>query len=90
MNSLKSEIDLENYIGKTFRHFKGDLYLLLDIAIHSETNEKMAVYKALYGKCETFVRPLNMFISEVDRKKYPDSSQKYRFQPIEVKSLNRN
>lgn len=87
---LINETNVKDYAGKIFRHFKGDLYLFIDIAIHSETNEKMVVYKALYGKCEIFVRPLSMFLSEVDREKYPDIKQKYRFEPFEVESINHN
>ena len=69
-------------VGKKYKHFKNKEYLILDIATHSETREKYVVYKALYGKQEIYVRPYNMFISEVDHKKYPDIVQKYRFELI--------
>ena len=69
-------------VGKKYKHFKNKEYLILDIATHSETWEKYVVYKALYGKQEIYVRPYNMFISEVDHKKYPDIVQKYRFELI--------
>nr|WP_048571175.1 DUF1653 domain-containing protein [Clostridium cylindrosporum] len=82
-----NNVNIVDYIGKTFKHFKGDLYLLIDIAIHSETDEEMVVYKALYGDCRTYVRPLSMFISKVDKSKYPNSSQEYRFQPYSLKSV---
>lgn len=68
--------------GKTYRHFKGKLYKVLVIATHTETEEPMVVYQALYGDYGYFVRPLAMFESEVDREKYPDVSQKYRFQEV--------
>lgn len=81
------ERDITQSIGKVFRHFKGDLYLLIDIGIHSETEEKMAIYKALYGDYKVYVRPLNMFLSEVDRDKYPNIDQKYRFEEAVIESV---
>jgi hypothetical protein len=80
-------IDLIALRGKTFRHFKGDLYLLIDIAEHTETGEKVVIYKALYGDCGVYARPVNMFLSEVDKVKYPNVTQKYRFEPVIIKSV---
>ncbi|NFO04038.1 DUF1653 domain-containing protein [Clostridium botulinum] len=65
-----------------YRHFKEREYEVIDIAIHSETREKFVVYKALYGDFKTFIRPYDMFMSKVDKEKYPDIKQKYRFEYI--------
>lgn len=76
--------DLE--IGKTYRHFKGNFYIVLDIAYHSETLEKYVVYKALYGDYKTYIRPLEMFLEEVDVNREDNKfNQKYRFERVDVK-----
>jgi len=70
-----------------YKHFKGDYYLVEDVAIHSETREKYVVYRTLYGDGELYVRPYEMFLEKVDREKYPEVSQEYRFELQEVKSV---
>ena len=70
-----------------YRHFKGDLYLVEDVARHSETDEELVVYRKLYGDCSLWVRPLNMFLSEVDHEKYPEGTQVHRFELQDIPSV---
>lgn len=67
-------------IHGVYRHFKGDYYIVEGIAVHSETNEKYVVYRALYGNQELYVRPLDLFTDKTDKVKYPDVDQDFRFE----------
>lgn len=75
-------------IGRIYRHFKGKKYYVLDIVLDSESNndeepQKIVIYRALYGEYLTWARPYDMFSSEVDHAKYPDVTQKYRFEEVD-------
>ena len=71
-------------INGIYRHFKGNYYIVVDIANHSETKEQYVVYRQLYGEGKLWIRPLNMFLSEVDHEKYPDVTQNMRFELIKI------
>ena len=74
-------------IGRIYRHFKGDYYLVEALAQDSESGEPCVIYRKLYGDGSLWLRPREMFLSEVDREKYPDCPQKYRFELQEIPSV---
>ena len=69
--------------GGVYRHFKGKMYQVVDVALHSETLEEYVVYRQLYGEGKLWLRPLNMFLEPVDKVKYPDCTQEFRFELVD-------
>jgi hypothetical protein len=74
-------------LKRVYRHFKGDHYLVEDVALHSETEEELVIYRKLYGDGSLWARPKALFLAEVDREKHPNATQRYRFQLMEIESV---
>jgi hypothetical protein len=79
---------MEVEVKGIYKHFKGDYYLVEDIATHSETREKLVIYRSLYGDTGLYARPYTMFLEKVDTIKYPNVKQVYRFELQNIKSKN--
>ena len=82
INQVTAEVYKERMVGKRYRHFKGGIYVVSDIAVHSETAELIVIYKSFDKPSLVWARPLNMFLSEVDKKKYPEVKQEMIFEEI--------
>ena len=84
---MENNRNLNELKGRTFKHFKGDLYLLIDIAKHTESAVQLVIYKALYDECLMYARPIDMFLEKVDKIKYPNVSQEFRLELVNVESV---
>ena len=69
-----------------YKHFKGNLYIVEDIGYHSETKEKLVIYRALYEDNKLWCRPYKMFIEELDKKRQAEFGQTHRFELQDIKS----
>lgn len=78
MSDMKTRIE-QVKPGTIFRHFKGTEYLVTAVALHTEDNIPLVIYRPLYDESKYFARPLSNFVERVDKDKYPDAPQEYRF-----------
>ena len=79
---------MKNNIGRIYRHFKGDYYIIVDTALNNEDEKEYVIYRALYGEGQLFVRPLDDFTARVDKVKYPNCTQEHKFELQDITSIN--
>lgn len=70
-------------LNRLYKHFKGMLYYVENVAIDSETQKEVVVYRAMYGEYKLYIRDKEMFLSLVEKEKYPNVEQKFRFELVE-------
>ena len=80
-------MEKEVLVKGVYKHFKGDYYIVEDIALDSETLEKRVIYRGLYNNGKLFVRPYENFLEKVDKEKYPNIKQEYRFELQNIESI---
>lgn len=89
---MQTQEEIENIrkdmVGFRYRHFKGNVYVVTDVALHSESEEPTVIYRDYNDPESVWARPLQMFTSEVDREKYPDIKQKLRFEKLVTSEPN--
>lgn len=73
----------KDMVGKTYRHFKGGLYTVVDVAVHSESADVLVVYRSVGDPSLVWARPISMFLSDVDKCKYPLARQDRRFVEVD-------
>lgn len=74
--------------NRIYKHFKGDYYIVIDTAINNEDAEEYVIYRGLYGNGQLFVRELSDFTAIVDKQKYPNATQEFKFELQDVLSVN--
>ena len=79
---------MEPIVGKLYQHFKGNIYRVLNFALHTETGEKLVIYQDANDETKIYARPYEMFKSKVDKEKYPDATQEYRFEEFDASSVS--
>lgn len=76
----------ELVIHGVYKHYKGDYYIVEDVALHSETGEELVIYRGLYNNAKLWARPKNLFLSALDPKEHPETQQKWRFELQDISS----
>lgn len=81
---------MEVKVKGVYKHFKGDYYIVEDIACDSETLEKVVIYRGLYENAPLWVRPIDDFLGKVNKVKYPNIAQEYKYELQDIKSVRKN